>query len=53
MASFAVLLLGGAIIVLPTYGAFAFVTYAACLCLGLIAVCWIKGERPAWRWGGK
>ena len=53
MASFTVFLLGGAIILLPGYGSFAFVTYAACLTLGLVVVCWVKGEPPAWRWGGK
>ncbi len=21
--------------------------------VAMIAVCWIKGERPRWRWGGK
>jgi len=51
MAIFAVLLLGGAFMLLPTYGSFVFVTYSACLCLGLVAVCWVKGEPPTWRRG--
>jgi len=21
--------------------------------LALVAVCWVKGERPRWRWGGR
>lgn len=21
--------------------------------IALIAVCWVKGERPRWRWGGR
>ena len=50
---FAVLILGGAVVLLPTYGSTVFVTYAVCLCLGLVAVCWAKGEPPAWRWGAK
>src|SRR5438552_4481309 len=53
MGIFAVLLLGGAFLLLPTCGSFVFVTYAACLCLGLVAVCWVKGEPPTWRWGAK
>ena len=53
MGVFAVLLLGGAFMLLPTYGSFVFVTYAVCLCLGLVAVCWVKGEPPTWRWGAK
>jgi hypothetical protein len=53
MATFAVLVLGGAIILLPKYGSFAFVVYAACLCLGLVVICWVKGEPPTWRRGAK
>jgi hypothetical protein len=53
MAIFAVLLLGGAFMLLPTYGSVVFVTYAVFLCLCLVAVCWVKGEPPTWRWGAK
>jgi hypothetical protein len=28
-----------------------FLTYVAALSLGLIFVCWWKGEPPRWRWG--
>lgn len=52
MAGFAVFLLIGAIILLPRYGAFAFVAYSACLCVVLVVVCWIKGEPPTWRQRG-
>lgn len=31
----------------------AFVGYAITLSLALVAVCWWKGEKPAWRWGKK
>lgn len=51
LASFAVLLIGGVIVLLPKYGSFVFATYVACLCLGLTVVCWLKGEPPTWRWG--
>ena len=53
MALFAVFVLAGAFMLLPTYGSFVFVAYTACLCAALVAVCWVKGERPAWRWGRK
>jgi hypothetical protein len=53
MAVFAVLLVAGAFMLLPTYGALVFAAYAAFLCVGLVVVCWIKGEPPAWHWGSK
>ena len=53
MALFVCLLLGGAVVLLPSRGPGAFVAYSALLCLLLVAVCWVKGERPGWRWGGK
>ena len=31
----------------------ALVIYVIGLSVALIAVCWWKGEKPAWRWGGK
>jgi len=49
MAAFAILVLVGAVMLLPTYGSFVFIAYAACLCVVLVAVCWAKGER----WGRK
>jgi len=51
MATFAVLLLVGAFALLPSRGPAAFAVYAALLSLLLVAVCWVKGEPPAWRWG--
>ncbi len=53
MAVFVVLLLGGAVTLLPSHGAGIFVAYTALLSVLLIAVCWLKGERPTWRWGEK
>ncbi len=46
-------LLAGACFVLPPYGAPMFATYAAVLTSVLIAICWVKGERPHWRWGNE
>jgi hypothetical protein len=28
-----------------------YLVYVAVLCLLLVAVCWLKGEPPRWRWG--
>ena len=51
LAVFAALVAAGAVFVLPSRGQFAFVGYVIVLCLALTAVCWLKGERPKWRWG--
>ncbi len=51
MTVFAILVLLGAVMLLPTYGSLVFVAYAVCLCLGLVVVCWVKGEPPSWRSG--
>jgi hypothetical protein len=49
MAIFVCLLLGGTVVLLPSRGPGAFVAYSALLCVLLIAVCLVKGERPRWR----
>ena len=51
MGVFGILVLAGAIMQLPTYRPLVFVAYTACLCAALVAVCWVKGEPPSWRWG--
>lgn len=50
---FLVLVAGGAFTLLPSHGPLVFVAYAFVLCLVLVAVCWMKGERPRWRWGDR
>lgn len=52
LAVFFGLLVIGTVTVLPAKGPHVFLVYTAFLCAVLIAVCWIKGERPRWRWGG-
>lgn len=52
MAVFGAALLAGAVDLLPSRGQIAFVLYSALLCVLLVAVCWVKGEPPAWRRGG-
>lgn len=44
---------GGAVVLLPDRNPAPFVGYCFVLCLLLVAVCWIKGEPPRWRWGDK
>jgi hypothetical protein len=51
LAVFFVLLLAGAVILLPKLRTLAFLAYTAFLVAVLIGICWIKGERPRWRWG--
>jgi len=53
IAAFACLVFGGAVVLLPGYGPAAFVAYSVLLCLILVAICWLKGEPPRWRWGDK
>ncbi|HEX8987712.1 MAG TPA: hypothetical protein VF816_07110 [Rhodocyclaceae bacterium] len=49
LAIFAVLVLVGAVELLPTRGQLAFFEYSLLLCAVLLAVCWIKGEPPGRR----
>ena len=53
IAAFACLVLGGAVVLLPSYGPAVFVAYSVLLCLILVAICWLKGEPARWRWGGE
>ena len=53
LVAFFGLLAGGALVLLPAEGAAAFVAYSAALSAILVAICWFKGERPRWRWGGR
>jgi hypothetical protein len=43
----------GALMLLPHYGEVAFVIYSGILSIFLVAICWLKGEPPKWRWGSK
>ncbi len=40
-----------AIVIQPTRHLPIFIAVVALLTLALIAVCWLKGEPPRWRWG--
>ena len=52
LVAFFALLTAGGMVLLPQNSPLLFVAYAALLCVVLIAVCWVKGESPRWRWGG-
>jgi hypothetical protein len=51
VAYFVLLLLGSAVLVVRD-AMVVYLVYAFVLTVGLIALCWVKGERPRWRWGG-
>lgn len=46
-------MLAGALYFLPRYGQGVFLAYTFVLNVALVAICWAKGEPPAWRWGKK
>jgi len=46
--------IGGALHFLPPdRNQWAFATVAFLATAALLAVCWVKGEPPRWRWGGR
>ncbi|RDD82746.1 hypothetical protein DVJ77_04290 [Dyella tabacisoli] len=47
---FGALQVGGGVFLLPLHPG-AFLAYSGVLCSVLVAVCWLKGEPPRWRWG--
>ena len=47
------LAVAGAILLLAGRHPFLFIGYMVTLSLLLSVVCWFKGEKPRWRWGGK
>ena len=50
MIAFFALFYAGFALLLPRH-AVAFVLYTFGITLVLIAICWVKGEPPRWRWG--
>lgn len=51
LVAFFVLLIAGAIFLLPRCGVLWFNVYVFVLAAVLIAICWKTGEPPHWRWG--
>jgi len=52
LIAYAALLAAGAMLLLPERRAL-FVAHAAVVTALLVLVCWLKGEKPRWRWGDK
>ena len=50
LAAFFALLAVGALILLPRQQPVSFIVYSAILCAVLVAVCYVTGEPPSWRW---
>lgn len=48
-----VLVLGGIPLVHASEGSVLYIAYVSVLTVALIAICWLKGEPPRWRWGGR
>ena len=53
LALFAALLGLGMLMFPPAQARLAYSLYVAALGAALVAVCWLKGEPPRWRWGKK
>jgi hypothetical protein len=51
LAAFVALLALGGWWLLPAHGHVAFIAYTLVLCVLFTGICWLKGERPRWRWG--
>jgi hypothetical protein len=49
--AFSVLLAADGLVFPPSKSLPAYIACAAGLSLALLAVCWLKGEPPRWRWG--
>ena len=53
LATYVCLAVLGAVWLVRPQQAVAYFVYMLLLTSVLTAVCWFKGERPTWRWGGK
>jgi len=53
LLGFFALLVAGAFVFLPKLQTGYFLVYTMVLVAGLIAVCYVTGEPPKWRWGDK
>lgn len=51
LAVFVVLLCVTSALLLPSGNFGLYITSSAVLCISVIVICLIKGERPHWRWG--
>jgi hypothetical protein len=51
LAVFVALIIAGALVFMPRCDTTAYVIYVVVISLGLVVVCWLKGEEPYWRSG--
>jgi lipoprotein signal peptidase len=51
--TYLVLVLGGIPFVQVSKGSALYTAYVSVLTVALVAICWLKGEPPRWRWGGR
>jgi hypothetical protein len=52
LAVFVGLLIGGSVVLSPGRQPGLYFAYVVALSAVLVAVCWLTGEPPRWRWGG-
>jgi hypothetical protein len=52
LAAFVGLVAAGAFLLPQRKVLAAYLVYVAVLAVALVAICWLKGEPPRWRWGG-
>ena len=53
MLTYVGLAVAGAFMFEPNHHLHLFIGYMVAISLLLCVVCWLKGEKPRWRWGGK
>ena len=51
LAAFVMLLVAGAFLFPPAVALFSYIAYATVLGGAVVAICWLKGAPPRWRWG--
>ena len=51
LAAFVALVIAGVLLLPPDKAPRPFIVYTAVLCVVLVAVGWLKGQPPRWRWG--
>ena len=51
LVAYLALVLGGVPFIQAGIGNVAYLVYVSVLTVALIAICWLTGEPPGWRWG--
>ncbi len=51
LVGYLVLVFGGIPVLQATWGDLPYLAYTLLLTVALVAICWMKGEPPRWRWG--